>query len=273
VGSGREVTLFDAPGPRARRRITLLTVVSLAGLAALAWWVESRLAAEGQLDAAKWQMFTQWPIIRYLLNGLVATMKVTAVSGVIALPAGLLLALGRLARTRWARWPAVLYIEVLRSVPLLLLIYGFLFGLPRTGISLPLMWQLIWPIAATNAAVFAEIFRAGVRSVDRGQTEAAQAIGLRYWPAMRHVIIPQAIRRVIPSLVTQAVRLLKDSTLGYVVSYLELLYAGEVLGQYNHTVLQTYLVVAVVYVIVNNILAGVASWLDRRLSRAPSAAG
>jgi glutamate transport system permease protein len=264
---GPEVALFDAPGPRARRRIAVLTAVSLVALIALAWWVVSRFAGYGQLSAAKWQMFAQWPIDRYLLNGLVATLEVTAVSGAIALPAGMALALGRLARSRLVRWPAALYVEVLRAVPLLLLIYAFLFGLPSTGIRLPLMWELVWPIVATNAAVFAEIFRAGVRSVDRGQTEAAHALGLRYWSAMRHVVIPQALRRVVPSLLTQAVRLLKDSTLGYVVSYLELLYAAEVLGQYNHAVLQVYLVAAVMYVIVNNILAAVANWLDRRMTR------
>jgi glutamate transport system permease protein len=262
--------LFDAPGPRARRRIAIATVVAVVALIAAVWAAERRFAAYGQLSAAKWEPFTQWPIIHYLLNGLIATLEVTAISGAIALPAGLLLALGRLSRTRLLRWPAALYTEVFRAVPLLLLIYAVLFGLPSTGLRLPLMWELIWPIVATNSAVLAEIFRAGVLSIDRGQTEAAQAIGLRYWPTMRHVIIPQAIRRVVPSLVTQLIRLLKDSTLGYVVSYLELLYASEVLGQYNHAVLQCFLVAAFCYVIVNNILAAVARRLEVGLPHSPS---
>lgn len=264
--------LFDAPGPRTRRRIAVATVVSLAALVLLVWGAVRRLASYGQLDAAKWQMFTQWPIIHYLLNGLVATLEVTAISGAIALPIAVLMALGRLSRTRLLRWPAAVYTEVLRAVPLLLLIYAFLLGLPSTGLQVPLMWQLVWPIVLTNSAVLAEIFRAGVLAVNRGQTEAAQAIGLRYWPTMRLVVIPQAVRQVIPSLVSQLIRLLKDSTLGYVVSYLELLYASEVLGQYNHAVLQSFLVAAFCYVIVNNILATVARRLERRTSRAPSTA-
>jgi glutamate transport system permease protein len=260
--------LLDQPGPRSRRRIAVATALSVVVLALLAWGAERRLAAYGQLDAARWQIFTQWPIDHYLLNGLTATLEVTAITAAITLPAGLVLALARLSRTRLLRWPATVYTEVLRSLPLLLLIYAFLFGLPSMGIQLPLLWQLVWPITATNAAVVAEIFRAGILAVGRGQSEAAQAIGLRYWSMMRLVVIPQGIRRVIPALVTQMVRLLKDSTLGYVVSYLELLYAAEVLGQYNHDVLQSYLVAALLYIIVNNILAALARWLDRRLSPA-----
>jgi glutamate transport system permease protein len=267
IGSGPDMALFDQPGPRARRRIAIATVIALVVLAALAWAAVQRFAAFGQLNADKWAPFTQWPIIHYLLNGLGATLEVTAISGGIALPGGLFLALGRLSRTRLLRWAAALYIEVLRSVPLLLLIYAFLLGLPAIGLRLPLMWQLIWPIVATNSAVLAEIFRAGVLSIDRGQTEAAQAIGLRYWPTMCHVIMPQAVRRVIPSLVSQVIRLLKDSTLGYVVSYQELLYAAGVLGQYNHAVLQCFLVAAVCYVIVNNILAAIARRLELRMAR------
>jgi glutamate transport system permease protein len=265
--------LFDPPGPRGRRRIAIATVVALAVLVLLAWEVERRLASYGQLSAAKWAPFTQWPIIHYLLNGLVATLEVTVISASIALPAGLLLALGRLSRTWLLRWPAALYTEVLRSVPLLLLIYAFLLGLPSTGVRLPLMWQLIWPIVATNSALLAEIFRAGVLAVDRGQTEAAQAIGLRHSSTMRFVVLPQAVRQVIPSLVSQLIRLLKDSTLGYVVSYLELLYAAEVLGQYNHAVLQCFLVAAFIYVIMNNILAVIARQLELRTPHVPSAVG
>jgi glutamate transport system permease protein len=270
IDPGPGATLFDQPGPRARRRIAIATVLALVVLGALVWAAARRFADYGQLSADKWAPFTQWPIIHYLLNGLVATLEVTVISGGIALAAGLFLALGRLSRTRLLRWPAALYVEVLRSVPLLLLIYAFLLGLPVIGLRLPLMWQLIWPIVATNSAILAEIFRAGVLSVDRGQTEAAQAIGLRYWPTMWHVVMPQAVRRVIPSLVSQVIRLLKDSTLGYVVSYQELLYAAGVLGQYNHAVLQCFLVAAFCYVIVNNILAAVARRLELRMTGSPS---
>ncbi|BBA96914.1 putative polar amino acid ABC transporter inner membrane subunit [Actinacidiphila reveromycinica] len=267
---GEDDGLFDPPGPVGRRRIAVASALSLLALAGLAWAVVDRFAAHGQLQAAQWRIFGQWPIIHYLLTALWATVRVTLVSGVIALPLGALLALGRLARTPLLRLPATVYVEVLRAVPLLLLIYACLFGLPGAGVHLGLFWQLVWPIVLTNAAVFAEIFRSGVRALPRGQSEAAYALGLNHWTAMRLVVLPQAVRQTAPALVSQLVRLLKDSTLGYVVSFLELLNAAKVLGEFDHTVVQAYLVVALVYVAVNTALAAAAGWLERCMGDGPS---
>jgi len=262
-------SLFDPPGPRGRVRIAVATALSLVVLAALIALALRQFAVNGQLDSAKWSLFVQQSVLRYLLTGLWATAQVTLVSAAFALPLGALLALGRLARNPLVRWPAGLYVETMRAVPLLLLIYAFLFGLPSTGIQLSLFWQLVWPIVITNAAVFAEIFRAGVRALPRGQTEASYALGLGYWQSMRLVVLPQAVRQTAPSLVSQLIRLLKDSTLGYVVSFLELLNRAKVLGEYNHTIVQGYLVVALVYVLLNNALALAAGQLERRLGRSP----
>jgi glutamate transport system permease protein len=261
-------SLFDPPGPRGRARITAATVVSVLLFAALVWLAVRQFARHGQLDSAKWTLFTQPAVMRYLLTGLWATVRVTLVSAALALPCGALLALGRLARNRPLKWAAGLYVETMRAVPLLLLIYAFLFGLPSAGVHLSLFWQLVWPIVITNAAVFAEIFRAGVRSLPRGQSEAAYALGLGYWPTMRLVVLPQAIRRTAPSLVGQLVRLLKDSTLGYAVSFLELLNSAKVLGEFNHTIVQGYIVVALIYVVINSILATAAGQLERRMGTA-----
>ncbi|KUN59592.1 amino acid ABC transporter permease [Streptomyces griseorubiginosus] len=271
--AGPDEGLFDPPGPRGRRRIAVASAVSLVILAALVWAVVHQFAAHGQLHAGQWRIFGQWPVIHYLLTALWATVRVTLVSGVIALPFGALLALARLSHTPLLRWPAAVYVEVLRAIPLLLLIYAFLLGLPNLGLHVPLFWQLVWPIVFTNTAVFAEIFRSGVRALPRGQTEAAQALGLSHWTTMRLVVLPQAIRQTAPALISQTVRLLKDSTLGYVVSFLELLNAAKVLGEYDHTVVQAYLVVALVYVVVNTALAATAGGVERRLGGAPSSAG
>lgn len=270
---GDDVPLFDEPGPRGRRRIAIATAVSLALFAAVIAVATQRFAAHGQLDPAKWRLFVEWPVIRYLLVSLWATVRVTLVSGAIALPLGALLALARLSGTAWLSRPAGLYVEVMRAVPLLLLIYAFLLGLPAAGLRLPLFWQLVWPIVLTNAAVFAEIFRSGVLALPAGQTEAAHALGLGGWQTMRLVLLPQAVRQTAPALVSQLVRLLKDSTLGYVVSFLELLNAAKVLGEFNHTIIQSYLVVALVYVVVNLVLAQAAARLERRLGGRGGAAG
>jgi glutamate transport system permease protein len=123
------------------------------------------------------------------------------------------------------------------------------------------------PIVMVSSATMAEVFRAGVQALDGGQAEAASAIGLRYWQAMRLVVLPQAIRLVLPALVTQFVSLLKDSTLGYVVSYPELMRQGQTLTVYTHFLVQTYLIVAVIYVLINFGLTRVADLIDRRLQR------
>ncbi|MFC8526117.1 amino acid ABC transporter permease [Nocardia sp. NPDC057227] len=259
-----EEVLFDQPGPRARRRIRIATALSLVPLTALAVFVVQRFAAHGQLDADQWRPYLTWPIIHYLLVGAGNTLLVTAVAALLAFPLGGALALLRMSRAATPRWLARGYIELLRAVPLLLLLYLFLFGLPRLGIALPTFWQLVVPIVLTHAAVIAELVRAGVLALDRGQGEAAQSLGLSHWQAMRDVVAPQALRRLTPALVSQLVRLLKDSTLGYVVSFLELLHRVRVLGEYNHTVLSAYLVAAAAFVLVNAALSKIADRLEQQ---------
>lgn len=207
--------LFDEPGPRTRRRILIASVISLLAIAGVIYLAIARFADSGQLAAAKWDVLTT-PLVRsFLWDGLVNTMKLTVVSGVLALPLGVLFALLRLAHNRALRWLGTTYVEVFRSVPLLLLVLMFVLALPPLGVNLPIFWKICVPIVMVNAAILAEIFRAGVNALPKGQLEASLAIGLTYWQATRLVIFPQAIRLIIPALVTQLVSLQKDSTLGY----------------------------------------------------------
>lgn len=155
--------------------------------------------------------------------------------------------------------------ETVRVIPALLLVYVMLFVLPAYGINLPVLWKLVAALAISHAAQFAEIFRAGILSLERGQGEAAAALGMRHGQAMRHVVLPQAIRRVVPSLVSQTAGLLKDTSLGYLLGgYMELLLSGKVLATYNQLLIQTYLVVALVYFAVNFALSRVARRLQHR---------
>lgn len=263
--------LFDAPGPRAHRRIqlvTLLSVLAIAGVVALAL---RQFGAHGQLAADRWQPFTRWPYVHFLLQGVEGTLKATATSAVFAFPLGAVMALLRVSPNRAVRYAATCYVELFRSVPLLLLIYAFLLAMPRLGVNLPIFWKLVVPIVLVYVAVLAEVFRAGIAAVDRGQSEAAMAIGLRYRQMMRIVVLPQAIRIVVPALVTQLVSLLKDSTLGYVVSYPELMKQGNNLTVYTHLLVQTYLIVALIYIVMNFALGQFAQLLERRLRRPPRA--
>lgn len=257
--------LFDAPGPRSQRRIRVMTAITLLGIAGLAWLAVRQFADHGQLSASLWSVFAQWPILRFLLTGLEQTLLVTCVAAAAAFPLGAVIALVRLARGRLPRAVARSYVELFRAVPLLLLLYVFLFALPRAGLTFPVFWQLVLPIVLCHAAVFAEIIRAGVLALHRGQAEAARALGMTHTQTLRLVVLPQALRNVVPALVSQLVRLLKDSSLGYVVSYVELLHKAQVLGEYYHTVLPAYLIAAAGYIVVNASLSGVASRLERRM--------
>ncbi|GAA3224635.1 amino acid ABC transporter permease [Nonomuraea helvata] len=258
--------LFDEPGPRARRRIRVATVLGTLAAVALAVLAVRQFAANGQLDAARWQPYATWPMWRYLLTGLWSTFLAAVVSAALSMALGLLLALGRLSDRRWLRLPSAAYVEVVRVIPALLLVYVVLFALPRYGLDLPLFWKLCVPLTVSNAAAFAEIFRAGINSVERGQTEAGLAVGLTRLQTMRLIVLPQAARRVLPSIVSQSVGLLKDTSLGFVVSYGELLYSGKVLAAYNGLLIQTYLVVALVYLVVNASLSKLARTLESRQS-------
>jgi glutamate transport system permease protein len=259
--------LFDEPGPRGRRRIRVATVVGAVVVVALLALAVRQFSDHGELAADRWQPFSQWPIWRYLLTGLWATVRAAAATAVLGGAIGLLLAFGRLSRRRVLRYLAGAYVEVFRTVPALLLIYVTLFALPHYGLNFSLFWKLVLPLVVANSAAFAEIFRAGIKALDRGQSEAGLAIGLRPYQVMRLVVLPQAVLRLAPTLVSQLVGLLKDTSLGYVVSYTELLYSGQVLSSFTHLLIQTFMMVALLYLAVNASLSKFARVLQARGGR------
>jgi glutamate transport system permease protein len=226
-----------------------------------------RLADAGQLAARLWEPFTNEKVIRFLWGGLANTVKAALVAMALAMALGALLALARLTHKRLLRWPAVAFIEFFRGVPLILLIFFCGIGLPEYGVKLPVFWFLVLALVAYNSAVLAEIFRAGILSLDHGQSEAAFAIGLGYWPAMQNVIVPQAARRMVPAIVTQLVTLLKDTSLGFVITYEELLRRSEQTGTFYGNTLQALTVAAAVYIVVNYTLGRLARRLEVRQRR------
>ncbi|HEX7302970.1 amino acid ABC transporter permease [Lentzea sp.] len=252
--------MFDAPGPRGRRRILWVSVVSAVVLLGLVVLGLRQFAAGGELDATRWRPYLTWPVWRYLLGGLWSTVVAACATGMLAMAGGLLLALRPNRFTRG-------YAEVVRTIPVLLLVYVMLFVLPSFGVNLPLFWKLVVPLALSHAASYAVIFRAGVESVDPGQREAGLSLGMADGVVTRFVVLPQAVRHMTPLLVTQAVSLLKDTSLGYVVSYTELLFNGRVLASYNGLLIQTFLVVAFVYLVVNLGLSRLAHRLEASRAR------
>jgi glutamate transport system permease protein len=260
------VSLYDEPGPRTRRNIRIWSVVTFVLLGAGIVAALVQFGSHGQLDAEKWTPFLQWSIWQYLLVGLWGTVQAAALVAVFGSILGVFLALGRLSNVRLIRWLSTGYIEIARTVPVLLLIYVMLFGLPQLGINFPLLWKLVIPLTIANAAAFAEIVRAGILGLPAGQSEAALSLGMSRGQATRYVVLPQAIRFASPSLVTQLVSLIKDTSLGYIVSFTELLYRGQVLSSFNHLLIQTFVVVTLIYLVFNGSLSTLASRLRTRPS-------
>jgi glutamate transport system permease protein len=265
--------IFDAAGPRGRRTIRIVTVLSVLAILAVAFLVVQRFGQAGQLASDRWAEFTQWPYIQFLLAGLGNTALAAAASALFAIPTALLMALGRTSHRPWLRWPATAYIEFFRSVPLLLVVYIFVSGLPNYGINPDIFWKLVIPITLCSSAVMAEIFRAGILALPAGQVEAALSVGMRNSQATRFVVLPQAVRIVVPSMVAQLVVLLKDTTLGYAVSYPELMKTANNLTAYTNHLIQTFLVIAAVYVVTNILISHFARYLERRVSGRTARAG
>jgi len=262
-----DVFLGDALGPRGRRTTRVVTAVSTVAIVAFIVVALLRLADKGQLAESKWEPFTQWPIQRFFLEGLRTTVEVSLVSMVGAMILGTFLSLARLARTGPVRWVTTLFVEFFRGLPLVLLIFFCALGLPAYGVDLSVFWYVAIGLIIYNGAVLGEIFRAGILSLDRGQTEAAYSLGMGYWQAMMLVVIPQAARRMIPAIVSQLVTLLKDSSLGAAVAFEELLRRGRINGEFYQNMLQSLVVVAVIYIVVNFVLSMLARRLEVRQRR------
>ncbi|MEE1650544.1 amino acid ABC transporter permease [Brachybacterium sp. J144] len=257
--------LFDAPGPRGRRRILLLSILSIAVFATLIGLGLWQFQRNGELDPGKWIVYLRVDYLAFLGRGLVGTLQATAVGAVVAFPLGLLLALARLSRSRLLSGAATAWIEFFRGIPMLLVVYAFLLALPAFGVTFPRFWMLVIPMILVSSASTAEVFRAGIQAVDRGQHEAAAAIGLDHGQAMRSVVLPQAVRLVLPSLILALVSLLKDSTLGYVVSVNELQFQGKTMVSITRYLVQTYVVVSAIYIVINFVLTRIALLLDARM--------
>ncbi|GGZ83452.1 glutamate ABC transporter permease [Streptomyces bluensis] len=247
-------------------------------LVLLLWWVWQTMSDKGQLDWAKWSPFTEsqaWTT--YLLPGLGNTLKAAALAMVIALPLGAVLGIARLSDHRWVRVPAGVIVEFFRAIPvLLLMVFANQFYSESTQISSderPL-YAVVTGLVLYNASVLAEIVRAGILSLPKGQTEAAQAIGLRKTQVMSSILLPQAVTVMLPAIVSQLVVIVKDTALGgAMLNFTELLNARKTLAANYANVIPSFIVVAVIFIVLNFILTSLASWLEDRLRRGKKSTG
>ena len=260
-----EDILFGDPKPRAQALNRALSVAAAAVLLLLAAGVVFRFQAAGQLDARFWKFFAFPTTWAFLGKGLLGTLQSAAMAAAIALGLGLVLLLGRLSPLRLVRWPSIAVIEFLRGTPTLLLIYVCFLVLPPLGIKLSTYWMLTLPIGLSTAAVVAEVYRAGVLAVPRGQTDAARSLGMTKMQVYFVIVFPQALRYIVPALVAQLVIVVKDTTFGYVVTYGELMQNAKVLIANYHTLVPVYLVVALIYCLVNYAISRASKRLGRPL--------
>jgi glutamate transport system permease protein len=271
--SAPTAVLFDVPGPRARARNTVAGAVTLAVVLALLGVLVWRLAATGQLDARVWEWVLYENVQLAILDGLIKTLQAFATGAVLALALGALLALGRLSDHRSLRSVCSLVVELFRAVPLVVLMFLFYYGLPSAGITVSTFVAVVLGLMLYNGAVLAEVFRAGVLAVPRGQSEAAYALGMRKSGVMRFVLLPQAVRSMLPSIVSQLVVLLKDTALGFLITYPELLFQAQFLGSnaaLGSPLIPVALVVAAIYITLCLLLSALANWLERRSRRNPA---
>jgi glutamate transport system permease protein len=272
--------LFDIPGPKARARIRIGTVIGALLIAGLIAFVLIRLAGNDQLDPQRWAVLfdTRTGVPQTLGRALVNTLQVAAVGMVVATIVGLLLAVGRLSDHRSIRWLAGTYIEFFRAIPLLVVIFALYFLLPKYDIELSAYQALTGGLILYNSAVLAEIFRAGILSIDRGQREAAFGIGMRKSQVMTLILLPQATRRMLPVLISQLVVLLKDSSLGFIIGYFELLRGARSLVEFfsvsfgNQYTFQLYVAAGVIYIVINLLLSTLARYAEKRTRRSTKAA-
>ncbi len=273
--------LFDLPGPKARARIRIGTAVGIVLVLAIIAFVLVRLAGNDQLDPARWSVLFDPAsgVPQALGEALVRTLQVAAVGMVFATVFGLLLAVGRLSDQRWLRLLSSTVVEFFRAIPLLVVIFTLYFVLPSFGVRLSAFAALTGGLVLYNMAVLAEIFRAGILSVDRGQREAAFALGMRKTQVMTLVLLPQAVRRMLPVLVAQLVVLLKDSSLGFIVGYVELLRQARSLVEFfnfqfgNQYTFQLYVAAALIYNVDNVLLSQLAKYVEERTRRNRKTAG
>ncbi|MCD9880368.1 amino acid ABC transporter permease [Streptomyces guryensis] len=270
--------LYDAQGPRAKRRNVLFTGIFVVALAALVWWVYTSLDDKNQLEWVLWKPFfgtEAWST--YLWPGLQNTLKAAALAMIIALPLGAVLGIARLSDHVWVRVPASVVVEFFRAIPVLvLMIFGQALYANYTNVSSddrPL-YAVVTGLVLYNAAVLAEIVRAGILALPKGQSEAAVAIGMRKGQVMRLILLPQSVTAMLPAIVSQLVVIVKDTALGgAVLTFPELLASGNtMIGYYGNTI-ATFTVIAVIFIALNFSITTFAGWLEARLRRSKKSTG
>ncbi|MFJ9770927.1 amino acid ABC transporter permease [Kitasatospora sp. NPDC101157] len=269
--TGESSALYDIPGPKALARHRLYGGIALLLIAALIGWVVYMLFHTQQFTSAKWEPFTYQGVQDLLLRGLGNTLRAFGWTVLFALPFGALFAAGRLSDHRVVRWFATLVVEFFRAMPVLVMIF-FVF----VALRVQPLWALVAGLVLYNGSVLAEVFRAGVLAVPKGQREAAYALGMRKTQVMAYVLVPQANRAMLPAIISQLVVALKDTSLGFLITFEEFLHAGKLIAtnlDYDLPFIPVVMVIAPIYIGMCLLLSWLARWVEQRSRRSPSVRG
>ena len=255
--------LYDVPGPKAVLRYRILTVVVAVISLGIAFLIYRALDSKGQLTAEKWDPFlesTTWTT--YLLPGIQGTLVAAALSIVFALILGAVLGIGRLSDHRAVRIVSGAIVELFRAVPVLILmifLYAVYADYEVFKVKYLALAAVVTGLTLYNGSVIAEIVRAGVNSLPKGQREAASALGMRKSQVMTLVLLPQAVTAMLPAIISQMVVALKDSALGYIIGYVEVVRSGQQVGAFYSNYLPSLIIVAVIMIIINSALTKLAT--------------
>lgn len=263
--------LFDAPGPRARRRHALLTVLGLVLAGGILGAVLWKFQAQGQLEAELWTVLFDPDVwTEYLIPGIINTLKAAVISIALAGIFGILFGMGRLSHSAPIRWVSGVVVEFFRAVPVLMMMYFafYLFAINDVfGTEYNSLAAVVVGLTLYNGSVIAELVRSGVHSLPKGQSEAGLSIGLTPTQTLRAIQLPQALTAMLPALVGQLVVVLKDSALGTAITYPELLQQAKDVGTAYGTVIPAYILAAVLFIAINYALSVVAQRVEQRLRR------
>ncbi|KRM95509.1 glutamine transport system permease [Liquorilactobacillus aquaticus DSM 21051] len=208
-----------------------------------------------------------WINLRYLLEGLWVTIEVSVISIVLSFIFGSILGIIRYIRFPFLSAIVGFIIDLIRNLPLLLLLFFTYFGLPKIGIKMEPLSAAIAAMTVFESAMIAEIVRGGIQAVDTGQMEGARSVGMTYWQGLRVIVLPQAMKKMIPPLVSQFISLIKDTSLATIIVLPELLYRAQIIyGQNTRYMIPMFIALAVMYFVVCYALSLVASGLERRTS-------
>ncbi|BCT76889.1 amino acid ABC transporter permease [Sinomonas cyclohexanicum] len=269
--------LYDAPGPKARSRHLIIGVIGTIVILAIVGFIVWRFAETGQFSAAKWKIFT-FPLVQQtILNAVGATLSAFAVAAVGSIVLGLVLAVGRLSDRPWVSRPFHWFTELFRAIPVLILMMMIYYGLPPLGMTgITPFTAVVVALILYNGSVLAEVFRAGIEALPKGQREAGFAIGLRKSQVMQSILLPQAVRSMLPVIISQLVVTLKDTALGFIVTYNEILFQAKYFGsqaQYGAPIVPAAIVAGVLYVGMCLILSGLAKYAESRLRKSQRVSG